>query len=193
MTGDSEIGPGFFTRSPLVCARELIGCHFRWGPCLTRIVETEAYAAEEDAACHTFSRPGARVFVSDHPAGTAYVYFNYGLHWLFNILVKSPDGDGFVLFRALEPLGGVDTMLRRRSVTKLRDLCNGPAKLTQALGIDGRHHGRPFLTHARRGLSRPDSLPPVVAGPRVGISRAIDLPWRFRAAHSPFASRSAND
>ncbi len=193
MNGDPAIGPDFFTRSPVVCARELIGCHFRWGRCLARIVETEAYAAAGDPACHTFSRPGARAFVAKHPPGTAYVYFNYGMHWLFNILTKGPDGDGFVLFRALEPLDGIPLMRQRRGPLPVADLCSGPAKLTQALGIDGRYHGRPFLHLASRGLLKAESTPPIVAGPRIGISRGRDIPWRFRVADSPFASRSPSD
>jgi DNA-3-methyladenine glycosylase len=152
------------------------------------VVETEAYAAEGDPACHTFFRQGARRFVASHRPGTAYVYFNYGMHWLFNVLVKGPEGDGFVLFRALEPLEGLELMRRRRGVARPEALCSGPAKLTQALRIDGRHHGRPFLALASRGLWAGGEPAVLVAGPRVGISRGRELPWRFRLAGSPFTS-----
>ncbi|MDB6076538.1 MAG: 3-methyladenine glycosylase, partial [Akkermansiaceae bacterium] len=93
----------FFRRDPVSCARELIGATFEWDGCLARIVETEAYAAEGDPACHTFFRPGARDFVQRNAAGKSYVYLNYGVHWLFNNLTKAGCGDGFVLFRALRP------------------------------------------------------------------------------------------
>lgn len=188
MNWETPLGPEFFTRAPVACARALVGSRFRWGRCVARVVETEAYAAEGDPACHTFLRKGARDFVARHPPGTAYVYLNYGMHWLFNVLVKGPAGDGFVLFRALEPLAGIGLMRRRRGVERLEDLCGGPAKLTRALGIDGRQHGRPFLGRASRGLELPRVEVPVVAGPRVGISRGIDLPWRFLAAGSGFVS-----
>ena len=100
----------YFERHPVECARDLIGCVFEWRGCAGRIVETEAYTAEGDPACHTFFRPGARRFVQSHEAGTAYVYLNYGVHWLFNVLVKGPDMAGFVLFRALEPTSGIGEM-----------------------------------------------------------------------------------
>ena len=190
---DQQIGPDFFTRDPVTCARELIGCRFRWGACLTVVVETEAYAAVDDPACHTFSRKSAREFVARHPAGTAYVYFNYGMHWLFNVLVKAPEGDGFVLFRALEPLAGLECMRRRRGACGLAQLCSGPGRLTKALGIDGRAHGKAFLRKPSRGLLRPAADLTVIAGPRIGISRAVELPWRFRAANSPFVSRTPKD
>jgi DNA-3-methyladenine glycosylase len=179
----------FFRRPPFVCARELVGTIFEWDGCLARIVETEAYAAEGDPACHTFFRPGARDFVAQHDAGIAYVYLNYGVHWLFNVLVKSPAGDGFVLFRALEPLAGIEKMTGRRKRTDLPGLCSGPGKLTQALGIASADHGRDFLREKGRGIIRVAAAAEVITGPRIGISRAIDLPWRFTEAGSRFVSR----
>src|SRR5690606_12580853 len=103
----TRLSRDFFSRDPVQCARELIGAELIWDECRARIVETEAYAAEGDPACHTFSRPSARNFVESHPPGVAYVYLNYGVHWLFNILVKGPKACGFVLFRALEPISGL--------------------------------------------------------------------------------------
>ena len=142
----------FFQRDPVTCARELIGCELVWKGCAGIIVETEAYAAVNDEACHTFARPSARAFVEKHDAGAAYVYFNYGMYWLLNVLVKGGSEDGFVLFRAIEPVRGVAAMTRRRLAhrrTKLahpRMLCSGPGKLARALGVDGRDHGRDFCT-----------------------------------------------
>ena len=97
----------FFERDPVLCARELIGCTFGFGSTSGIIVETEAYTAEGDPACHTWKRPTAREFVASNPPGTAYVYLNYGMHWLFNFLVKGGERDGFVLIRALEPAQGI--------------------------------------------------------------------------------------
>ena len=100
----------FFARDPVTCARELIGCTLVWGRCAGVVVETEAYAAINDEACHTWSRPSARAFVAKHPPGAAYVYFNYGMYWMLNVLVKGGAEDGFVLFRAMEPTVGLAAM-----------------------------------------------------------------------------------
>ena len=183
-----RLTPEFFEQDPVICARELIGARFVWSGCEGRIVETEAYTAEGDPACHTFFRPSSRAFVDAHAAGTAYVYLNYGVHWLFNILVKGPDGAGFVLFRALEPIAGIDLMVVRRGKWSPCDLCSGPGKLTQALGIDGSAHGLGFLGDEGRGLFAGEPVS-VAAGPRIGISRAINLPWRFCHAGNRFVSR----
>lgn len=177
----------FFERDPLRCARELVGAELRWGDASGIIVETEAYDAEGDAACHTFFRPSARAFVAAHPAGTAYVYLNYGMHWLFNVLVKGRR-QGFVLVRALEPVTGIERMIERRKMADLRKLCAGPGRLTQALGIVGSDHGRDlcvdpvFALHPRSRRIRP------VADSRIGISTAQELPWRFTMPGSVFVS-----
>jgi len=185
---DRRISPRFFQRSPVDCARQLIGCRFEWRGCSGRIVETEAYASHGDAACHTFFRPSARKFVASHPAGTAYVYLNYGVHWMFNILTVGPDGPGFVLFRALEPISGSGEMAHRRGRTKPEDLCSGPGKLTQAMGICGSDHGKEFLNRAECAICRANS-PEILTGSRIGITRAQDLPWRFGLAASAHLSR----
>jgi DNA-3-methyladenine glycosylase len=170
----------FFQRDPLLCARELIGCTLGLGGCSGLIVESEAYAAKGDPACHTWKRPSARDFVARHQAGTAYVYFNYGMHWLFNLLVKGGPRDGFVLIRALEPLTGAEKMRRRRGRTKIEELCNGPAKLTQALGITGIHHALNPFSDPRWQLEKTE-MPEnrILTCTRIGISQAADYPWRF--------------
>jgi DNA-3-methyladenine glycosylase len=178
----------FFQRDPLTCARELIGCILIWKGCEGRIVETEAYDSLDDPACHTWTRPSSRLFVENHKAGDAYVYLNYGVHWLFNILVKGGERSGFVLFRALEPVGGVELMRERRGPVSDCQLGAGPGKLTRALGIDGSNHGTRFLATNDCGIIRG----PVVAtcaGPRIGISRAADRHWRFGDPASPALSR----
>lgn len=183
-----KITRDFFERDPVTCARELVGCTLVWGRCKGVLVETEAYAAVNDDACHTWSRPSARAFVEKHRPGSAYVYFNYGMHWMLNVLVKGGDEDGFVLFRAMEPIAGIATMTRRR-LANIRPgipasrsvawLCSGPGKLAQALGVTGSDHGRDFCRGGSVALLSPGSPVDVEADVRIGISRACHLPWRF--------------
>ncbi len=182
------IDAAFFQRDPLTCARALIGCQLRWGACVGVIVETEAYNAIGDEACHCFMRPSARAFVVRNPAGTAYVYFNYGVHWMLNVLVKGEE-EGFVLVRALEPTNGLAVMKRRRGTTDERQLCSGPGKLTQALAINGKHHEMNLCAARRFCFAAPAGDVAVIADGRIGISRAADLPWRFTLRSSAFVSR----
>src|SRR6266581_8202997 len=139
------IGRAFFRRDPLSCARELVGAELVWGECTGIIVEVEAYAAVNDQAAHTFTRPSARAFIERNKPGSAYVYFNYGVHWMLNVLVKG-EANGFVLIRALEPRQGIERMQKRRGVDDVKRLCSGPGKLTQALGITGRQHEMDLCT-----------------------------------------------
>lgn len=178
----------FFAQDPVTCARGLIGCHFVWHGCVGRIVETEAYDSVDDPACHTWFRPSTRAFVDAQQTGDAYVYMNYGVHWLFNILVKGGKRSGFVLFRALEPVSGIDLMRGRRQRVKDCLLGAGPGRLTRALGIDGNVHGVSFLRAEGCGLLRGEPVQPI-AGPRIGISRAKDLLWRFGDPASASLSR----
>ena len=187
----------FFQRDPVTCARELIGCTLRWGRCAGVIAETEAYGAVNDEACHTWSRPSARSFVATHPPGAAYVYFNYGMYWMLNVLVKGGSEDGFVLFRAIEPTAGIAAMTRRRAANLKSGilnpksaawLCSGPGKLAQALGVTGRDHGRDFCAGAGAGFLRSDEAVEIVADGRIGISKAQHLPWRFTLRDSAHIS-----
>jgi DNA-3-methyladenine glycosylase len=178
----------FFTQDPVTCARGLIGCQFVWQGCVGRIVETEAYDSEDDPACHTWFRPSARAFVERQSVGDAYVYMNYGVHWLFNILVKGGKRSGFVLIRAIEPVSGLELMKQRRPGVKELLLGAGPGRLTRALGIDGAVHGMSFLRAEGCGIFRGKAQEPI-AGQRIGISRATDLLWRFGDSASPSLSR----
>jgi len=180
----------FFEQDPVTCARALIGTTFRWQGTAGLVVETEAYSDQGDEACHTFVRTKARTFISENGPGTAYVYLNYGIHWLTNILVKSDSGCGFVLLRALAPVEGLALMRRRRQKTQPTDLCSGPGKLSQALAIHGGHHGQSLVANPQRAFFPPESDPPsaIHTGPRIGISKAKDLPWRFGLADSPHLS-----
>ena len=179
----------FFQIDPLRCAKNLIGTVLVWGKCAGIVVETEAYLVEGDEACHTFKRPSARAFVERNKPGAAYIYFNYGVHWMLNVLVKGGLRDGLILIRAIEPRRGLALMQQRRGVEELRRLCSGPGKLTQALEVTKRHHEIDLcsdLAHCFR--PRPDDDIEVVADPRIGISRAKDFPWRFTLRDSPFVS-----
>ena len=178
----------FFERDPLICAAELVGCELRWNDCSGIIVETEAYSVKDDEACHTFARQGAQKFVATHRPGSAYVYLNYGMHWLLNVLVKNGDEDGFVLIRALEPIKGIEQMRQRRMVEDLKSLCSGPGKLSAALGVHGLDHGTDLCGNARRGFHGRGTNVEVVADLRIGISKATHLPWRFLLKGSPFIS-----
>ena len=179
---------GFFERDPVTCAREMIGCELIWNGCGGVVVETEAYSVLNDEACHTFTRPSSREFVTRMPSGAAYVYLNYGVHWLLNFLVKGGSEDGFVLIRALEPTRGIEEMTRRRNMTLPKNLCSGPGKLTRALAIDGGFHGRNLLSEPGAAILAASRLPRVQACTRIGITRSADLPWRFVAAGSSFLS-----
>jgi DNA-3-methyladenine glycosylase len=180
----------FFQRDPLICARELIGGTLVHGECSGLIVETEAYAAVGDPACHTWKRQGARDFVIQNPPGTAYVYLNYGMHWMLNFLVKGGSDEGFILIRALKPLQGIQRMQDRRGGRLENDLCNGPAKLTQALGINGEHHGCDPLSEKEWRLLTPENIPAVITSTRIGISVATERRWRFLLKGSPYVSVS---
>ena len=185
----SIIGVSFFQRDPVTCARELVGAELIWGECAGRVVETEAYNAANDEACHTFMRPSARAFVERNRAGAAYVYFNYGMHWMLNVLVKGEE-NGFVLIRALEPLLGLARMKKRRGIDDERRLCSGPGKLTQALNITERHHELDLCADPRYCFTHaPNAGIDVVADGRVGISRSAHYPWRFTLRGSRFVSR----
>ena len=177
----------FFRRDPLTCARELIGAELIWGPCRGLVVETEAYAAVGDEASHTCVRPSARAFVERNEAGTAYVYFSYGMHWMLNVLVKG-EKDGFVLFRALQPTGGIALMQKRRGLEDVRRLCSGPGKLTRALDITLRHHAMNLCDDPDHALARPRGSFDWVADKRIGITKAAHFPWRFTLRGSPFVS-----
>jgi len=184
------IRASFFKREPITCARELIGAELIWGDCSGRLVEVEAYAAIDDEAAHTFTRPSARSFIERNEAGAAYVYFNYGMHWMLNVLVKG-DANGFVLIRALEPLKGIERMKRRRGLNDVKNLCSGPGKLTQALGIIGRHHEMDLCSDPRHCFARNAKMVvDVVADARVGITRSAHYPWRFTLSGSDFVSRA---
>ena len=171
----------FYARSVHDVARDLVGCIVRHGDTAGRIVESEAYH-EVEPACHAYVGLTARTKPLFGPAGIAYVYRSYGIHALLNA-VSEEDGVGAaVLIRALEPLENVDLMRARRGVEREQDLCSGPGKLTQALGIGLDLNETSLLGDGPiELLPRPTGVPAprLLAGERVGITRAMELPWRF--------------
>jgi DNA-3-methyladenine glycosylase len=181
---------GFYARSVHDVARDVLGCTLVHGSTSGRIVEVEAYH-EEEPACHAFAGLTPRTATLIGPPGVAYVYRSYGVHALLNF-VTDPDGVGAaVLIRALEPIDGIDLMRERRGLERPRDLCSGPGKLTQAMGIGLDLNGTPMEGGPIQVLARPAGAraPVPMIGPRIGITKALDLPWRLCDSTSDCVSR----
>jgi DNA-3-methyladenine glycosylase len=178
-----------YARPVVEVAAELIGCVVWHRGSAGVIVETEAYH-ESEPACHAFVGLTARTATLFGPPGKAYVYRSYGIHALLNAVCE-PEGVGAaVLIRALEPLRGIDAMRERRGLERLESLCSGPGKLTQALGIELEANGGDLIRGPVRIAPRqPDwRSPAIVVDQRIGITKAVELPWRFCAAGSRFLS-----
>ena len=168
-------------------APDLIGVTLLVGGVGGRIVEVEAYE-QEDAASHGFRGETPRNKSMFGPPGHAYVYRSYGIHWCLNFVCEEEGVANAVLIRALEPLAGLDAMRERRSLESPRLLCAGPGRLCQALGVTHEHDGLPLdePPFELRPRAREVEL---VIGPRIGITKAVELPWRYGLARSPFLSR----
>jgi DNA-3-methyladenine glycosylase len=185
------LNAGFYDRPVLEVARELIGCVVRHGGCRGVIVETEAYH-DSEPACHAFVGLTARTATLFGPPGRAYVYRSYGIHALLNAVCE-PEGVGAaVLIRALEPLDGIELMASRRGLApaRLRDLCSGPGKLTQAFGISLAENATDLAQGPVVIEPRPADWcdPPLSVGRRIGITKAVELPWRFGVSGSRYLS-----
>jgi DNA-3-methyladenine glycosylase len=184
----------FYDRDPEQVARDLLGCVLECaspeGKAAGIIVETEAYLGPHDPACHAAAGLTNRTKWLFGPPGTAYVYFIYGVHWCANAVTREEGFGSAVLFRALEPIAGVDLMRQRRRVKRDRDLANGPGKLCEALGITGAVNGRslaapPLAVYSGAPVPRGS----ILTTPRIGITKAADWPLRFVLKDSAFASR----
>jgi DNA-3-methyladenine glycosylase len=185
----------FYARGVVEVARDLIGCVVEHEGVSGVIVETEAYH-ECEPACHAFVGLTPRTRTLFDRPGLAYVYRSYGIHALLNAVCEAPGVGAAVLIRALEPRAGIELMRERRAdstrgLLRERDLCSGPGKLTQALGIELPNNGDdlargPVVIGPRAGAWL---APQIVVGERIGITKAVDLPWRFCAAGNPHVSR----
>jgi len=177
----------FFARSVHEVAPDLIGTTLLVNGVGGIIVEVEAYH-HTDPAAHSFRGPTARNAVMFGPPGFVYVYRSYGIHWCVNFVCEKEGSASAVLIRALEPTHGLAAMRRRRHLSDERTLCSGPGKLTEALGITGGHNAlaldaSPFALFTR--TARPE----IVSGLRIGITKAVDLPWRYGLKGSKFLSK----
>jgi DNA-3-methyladenine glycosylase len=177
----------FFDRSVHEVAPELIGATLLVGGIGGVIVEVEAYHHTEPAA-HSYRGRTPRNAVMFGPAGVAYVYRSYGIHWCLNFVCEGEGSAAAVLLRALQPVKGLATMRRRRGLTDERLLCSGPGRLCEALAVTHAHNGRrldrpPFALFARA------SAVEVATGPRIGLTKAAELPWRYGLAGSAFLSK----
>jgi DNA-3-methyladenine glycosylase len=185
-----QLDVDFFDRSVHAVASDLIGCELLVDGVGGVIVETESYE-RDDPACHAYVGLTERTSVLFGPPGYAYVYLSYGIHSLLNFVAEPEGSAAAVLIRALEPTTGVDVMRERRGRSAVRELCSGPGKLTDALGV-GLDLNRasltepPFELRKRAGAWREVI---VATGPRIGITKATELPWRFVAAGSEYLSK----
>jgi DNA-3-methyladenine glycosylase len=180
----------FYARAVHDVARDLIGCTVRHGGAAGRIVETESYHMDE-AACHAYAGVTNRTSTLFGPPGHAYVYFSYGVHSLLNAVAEAEGVGAAVLIRALEPVDGIELMRARRGLDRVENLCSGPGKLTQALGIGLDLNGSSLVDGPIELLARDSGAraPRIVLGERIGITKAADLPWRFCDADSRHVSR----
>lgn len=177
----------FFQRPAPEVARDLIGAVLLVDGAGGIVVETEAYDPG-DPASHSFRGPTLRNAAMFGPVGHAYIYRSYGIHWCLNIVCGAEPLGSAILIRAIEPVAGFDLMRERRGVSDPRQLCSGPGRLCQALGVTGAWDGwpldvSPFLIEGRPGPVQ------VVAGRRIGITRGVETPWRFGLSGSAFLSR----
>jgi DNA-3-methyladenine glycosylase len=188
---ERQLTAGFFARSVHDVAPDLIGATFFVNGVGGAIVEVEAYH-HTDPAAHSFNGRTSRNAVMFGRPGRLYVYRSYGIHWCVNFVCEAEGSASAVLIRALMPTAGLAAMRRRRGVSNERLLCSGPGRLCQALAITGAHNGAavdqaPFALFAR-------TVPvEIVSGPRIGITKAAELPWRYGWAGSRFLSRPFRD
>jgi len=168
-------------------ARQLIGVTVLVNGVGGRIVETEAYDGE-DPASHSYSGPTERNFAMFGPPAHAYIYRSYGIHWCLNFVCREEGHGAGVLIRALEPVAGLEAMRERRGTTDEWLLCSGPGKLCQALGVTRALNGQSIAAPPFELQAAPEGIE-VVSGPRIGISKAVDVPWRFGLAGSRYVSK----
>jgi DNA-3-methyladenine glycosylase len=188
MAKNKQLKPAFFSRSVHKVAPELIGATLLVDGVGGVIVEVEAYH-HTDPAAHSFGGQTERNAVMFGPPGHAYVYRSYGIHWCLNFICEPEGSASGILIRALEPMAGLPAMRRRRGLKDERLLCSGPGRLGEALGITRTKHNGARLDHLPFQVIARESAPEIIAGPRIGISKAVELPWRYGMKGSAFVSR----
>jgi DNA-3-methyladenine glycosylase len=195
LTDLEPLQPSFYARDTKRVARALLGCYLvsdvAGEVTVGRIVEVEAYVGPHDPAAHGYgnrrTKRNDRLF---GPPATCYVYFIYGMHWCFNAVTEKEGYPAAVLIRALEPVAGIEAMCHRRHVSDRKQLCSGPARLCQALSIDGSMNGESLVNGPIRiAQTRTGRRVPIQVGPRIGISKATSWPLRFVERGSPWISR----
>jgi DNA-3-methyladenine glycosylase len=177
----------FFDRSVHAVAPDLVGATFLFGGAGGIITEVEAYH-HTDPAAHSYNGPTPRNAVMFGPPGYFYVYRSYGIHWCINFVCEAEGSASAVLLRALAPTVGLAAMQRRRRTADVRALCSGPGRLTEALGITVAQNGHAVDAAPFELRARSDDVE-IVAGPRIGITKAVELPWRYGLAGSRFLSK----
>jgi DNA-3-methyladenine glycosylase len=182
---------GFFARSVHEVAPDLIGTTFLVDGVGGVIVEVEAYH-HTDPAAHSYRGPTERNQVMFGPPGFIYVYRSYGIHWCVNFVCEQAGSASAVLIRAIEPVAGLEAMRRRRGVDDVRALCSGPGKLTEAMGITHAHNGLALDAAPMALYARADDVE-VVTGVRIGLTKAVELPWRYGLKGSKFVSKPFAD
>ncbi|MBV9348318.1 MAG: DNA-3-methyladenine glycosylase [Pseudolabrys sp.] len=190
-TVPKKLSRSFFNRSVHKVAPDLVGATLQVGACAGVITEVEAYH-HTDPAAHSFGGQTERNAVMFGPPGHVYVYRSYGIHWCMNFVCEEEGSASAVLIRALEPTEGLGLMRRRRGVEDIRNLCSGPGKLCEALGVTGAHNGLavdapPFSLYKRKRTA------PLVRGVRIGITKAAEKPWRYGLKGSRFLSKPFKD
>jgi DNA-3-methyladenine glycosylase len=181
------VSPSFYARDVITVARDLIGVTVLVDGVGGIIVETEAYD-RDDPASHTFRGQTPRNGVMFGPVGHIYIYLSYGMHWCANIVCGEGGRASAVLLRAIEPIAGIERMEERRGLANRALLCSGPGRLCQALGLSGEQNGMaiaapPFELRERQ------FVPPIAVGPRIGLTKAVERPWRFGWSGSRFLSK----
>lgn len=188
----NNLPQSFYNKKVELLAQDLLGCKLMYekpeGITSGIIVETEAYH-QSDEASHTYSGKTSRNRATFGPGGHAYIYFTYGMHWCFNVTAEEDGIGAGVLIRALEPVDGIVLMKSRRDKEDLHNLCSGPSKLVQAMGISKEDYGTALYKGKLFIAERNKQQITVLSGPRVGIKKAVEKPWRFWIKDNSYISR----
>jgi DNA-3-methyladenine glycosylase len=191
-----RLGRSFFERYTPEVAKDLLGClllrKIRGKTLSGRIVEVEAYRGSDDPASHSFRGATKRNGIMFGEAGHAYVFLSYGFHWCLNFTTEARGQPGAVLIRALEPVEGIEQMVRNRGIAELTRLTDGPGKLTKALAIDGDFDGEDVVESKRLFVTGREELVRIKASARIGVSKGREQQWRYFVDGNPFVSKGGN-